>query len=59
MAQWLRALPALSGSLYPGCPGTHYVDQAALELRDLPASASEVLGLKVCTTTAQLYAHPF
>ena len=54
MAQWLRALPALSGSLYPGCPGTHYVDQAALELRDLPASASEVLRLKVCTTTAQL-----
>jgi hypothetical protein len=28
-------------SLYsPGCPGTHFVDQAGLELRDLPASAS-------------------
>jgi hypothetical protein len=34
-------------SLYsPGCPGTHFVDQAGLELRNLPASASLVLGLK-------------
>jgi hypothetical protein len=24
----------------PGCPGTHSVDQAGLELRNLPASAS-------------------
>jgi hypothetical protein len=24
----------------PGCPGTHAVDQAGLELRNLPASAS-------------------
>ena len=33
-------------SLYsPGCPGTHSVDQAGLELRNLPASASQVLGL--------------
>jgi hypothetical protein len=31
----------------PGCPGTHSVDQARLELRNLPASASQVLGLKV------------
>jgi hypothetical protein len=38
----------------PGCPGTHSIDQAGLELRNLPASASQVLGLKVCTTTAQL-----
>jgi hypothetical protein len=30
-----------------GCPGTHSVDQAGLELRNLPASASQVLGLKV------------
>jgi hypothetical protein len=30
----------------PGCPGTHSVDQAGLELRNLPASASRVLGLK-------------
>jgi hypothetical protein len=34
----------------PGCPGTHPVDQAGLELRNLPASASQVLGLKVCST---------
>jgi hypothetical protein len=39
-------------SLYsPGCPGTHFVDQAGLELRNPPASASRVLGLKVCATT--------
>ena len=30
------------------------VDQADLELRNPPASASQVLGLKVCATTAQL-----
>jgi hypothetical protein len=43
-------------SLYsPGCPGTHSVDKAGLELRNLPASASQVLGLKVCTTTAWLH----
>jgi hypothetical protein len=35
----------------PGCPGTHFVDQAGLELRNPPASASRVLGLKACTTT--------
>ena len=34
-----------------GCPGTHSVDQAGLELRNAPASASQVLGLKACTTT--------
>jgi hypothetical protein len=28
------------------------VDQAGLELRNLPASASQVLGLKACVTTA-------
>jgi hypothetical protein len=39
-------------SLYsPGCPGTHFVDQAGLELRNPPASASQVLGAKVCATT--------
>jgi hypothetical protein len=39
-------------SLYsPGCPGTHFVDQAGLELRDPPASASQVLGLKACAIT--------
>ncbi|GAB1285850.1 Fer-1-like protein 4 [Apodemus speciosus] len=41
-------------SLYsPGCPGTHSVDQAGLKLRNPPASASQVLGLKACATTAQ------
>jgi hypothetical protein len=41
-------------SLYsPDCPGTH-LDQAGLKLRNLPASASQVLGSKVCATTAQL-----
>jgi hypothetical protein len=34
-----------------GCPGTHFVDQASLELRNSPASASQVLGLKACATT--------
>jgi hypothetical protein len=34
-----------------GCPGTHFVDQAGLELRNPPASASQVLGLKACATT--------
>jgi hypothetical protein len=37
----------------PGCPGTYCVDQAGLELRNPPASASQVLGLKVCATTAR------
>jgi hypothetical protein len=39
----------------PCCPGTHSIDQAGLELRNLPASASLVLGLKVCATTAWQY----
>jgi hypothetical protein len=39
-------------SLYsPGCPGTHFVDQVGLELRNPPASASRVLGLKASATT--------
>ena len=39
-------------SLYsPGCPGAHFVDQVGLELRNPPASASRVLGLKACATT--------
>jgi hypothetical protein len=33
-----------------GCPGAHSVVQAGLELRDPPASASQVLGLKACAT---------
>jgi hypothetical protein len=39
----------------PGCLRTHSVDQVGLELRNPPASASQVLGLKVCATTAWLY----
>jgi hypothetical protein len=40
-------------SLYsPGCPRTHFVDQAGLELKNPPVSvsASQVLGLKVWAT---------
>jgi hypothetical protein len=38
-------------SLYSsGCPGTHFVDQAGLKLRNLPASGSQMLGSKVCAT---------
>ena len=29
----------------PGCPGTHSIHQAGLELRNPPASASQLLGL--------------
>ena len=38
----------------PVCPGAYSVDQAGLELRDPPASAFRVLGLKACTNTTQL-----
>jgi hypothetical protein len=38
----------------PDCPGTHSVDQAGLELRNPPASASQVLGLKPCATITRL-----
>jgi hypothetical protein len=34
-----------------GCPGTHFIDQAGLKLRNPPASASQVLELKMCATT--------
>ena len=36
-------------------PGTHFVDQAGLELSNPPASASRVLGLKACVTTPGLF----
>lgn len=36
----------------PGCPRTNLVDRAGLELTDLPASESSMLGLKECTTPA-------
>jgi hypothetical protein len=42
----------------PDCPETRYVDQAGLKLRNPPASASQVLRLKVCVTTAW-HAHFF
>jgi hypothetical protein len=42
-------------SLYsPGCSGTHSVEQAGLELRNPPASASRALGLKACAITPGL-----
>ena len=44
--------PARVSLCSPGCPGTHSVGQADLELRNPPASASQVLGLQACTTTA-------
>ena len=37
----------------PGCPGPHSADQAGLELRNLPASASQALELKVYAATAR------
>jgi hypothetical protein len=40
-----------------GCPETHSVDQAGLELRNPPAPAFQVLGLKACATTACLNLH--
>jgi hypothetical protein len=40
--------------VYLGCPGIHSVDQAGLEPRNSPASASQVLGLKACATTPSL-----
>jgi hypothetical protein len=49
----LCSLPTRRVSLYiTGCPGTHSGIQAGLKLRDLSASASPVLGLKACATTA-------
>jgi hypothetical protein len=47
-------------SLYSsGCPGTHSVDQAGLKLRNPPASASLVLGLKVCANPPGSIFHIF
>jgi hypothetical protein len=42
-----------------GCPGTHSVDQAGLELRNSLASASRVLGLKACATTPGFQRCPY
>jgi hypothetical protein len=52
---WVLAFRDRVSLISPGCPGTHSVDQAGLELRNRPASASQVLGLKVCATTAQCF----
>jgi hypothetical protein len=42
-------------SLYsPGCPGTHSVDQAGLELRNPPASGLPSAGIKGVCHHAQL-----
>jgi hypothetical protein len=38
----------------PGFPGAHFVDQAGFGRRYPPASASRVLGLKVCATMSEL-----
>jgi hypothetical protein len=49
-----------TGFLYSrGCPGTHFVDEAGLELRNPPASASRVLGLKAFTTTPGCFVFVF
>lgn len=38
----------------PGCPRSHSVDQADLQLKDLFACGIRVLGLKVCAIMAGL-----
>jgi hypothetical protein len=45
-SEWLVCLFVFRDRVFlysPGCPGTHSVDQAGLELRNPPASASQVL----------------
>jgi hypothetical protein len=42
----------------PGCPGTHFVDQAGLELRNPPASAGTVLGIKAMSSGHLLLLSP-
>jgi hypothetical protein len=43
----------------PGCPGTNFVDQAGLKLRNVPASACRVLGLKACATMPDQTKFPY
>ncbi|GAB1296556.1 Unconventional myosin-Id [Apodemus speciosus] len=52
----MKTIPLYNGvSLCsPGCPGTHSVDQAGLELRNPPASASQLTGLSVSNGKDQL-----
>jgi hypothetical protein len=40
------------------CPETYSVDQATLQFRDQPASASQVLGLQACVTTTRWHVLP-
>jgi hypothetical protein len=40
-----------------GCLGTHSIPGWPPTHRDLPASASQVLGLKICTITVRLKVH--
>lgn len=42
----------------PSCPGTPSVHQTGLQLRDLPAPPSRMLGLKACATFVQFFLHP-
>ena len=46
--------PRQGFSVYPWLSWTHFVDEAGLELRNPPVSASQVLGLKAPATTALL-----
>ena len=51
---WFWFFPYKVSQCSLGCLGTHSIDQAGLELEDVPVSASGVLGLKACATTSQL-----
>ncbi|GAB1301733.1 Alpha-aminoadipic semialdehyde dehydrogenase [Apodemus speciosus] len=48
---WNNAIALIAGNVclcgFSGCPGSHSVDQVSLELRNPPASASQVLELKM------------
>ena len=41
----------LPGAAKEVCPATHSVDQGDLNIKYLPASASQVQGVKACTTS--------
>ena len=43
----------------PDCPGAHSTEQAILKLRDLPVSASHMLGLKACTNEPSFHTQLF
>ncbi|KAL6030601.1 hypothetical protein STEG23_036558, partial [Scotinomys teguina] len=47
--KWMELEDVILNEPKLGCPGTCSVDQAGLELKDLPASGFQVLGLKVVT----------